>query len=137
MSPDGHWAALTKIRNNADSDVYVQDLKRKGTEPVHVTPHEGDISHGVVTFTPDSKELYYSSNEGSEFDRVWAYAIANGESRVVAEAEWDVSYVSFSRNGRYRVTGVNADARTVVTIRDLDANTYVEPKGLRAATCAG
>ena len=119
VSPDGRWAALAKVRNNADSDLYVLDLAKSGAQPLHVTPHEGDVLHQVMTFTTDSRQLYYSSNAESEFDRVWSYDLWSGQRRVVVADAWDVSFVYFSRHGRYRVKGVNADARTKVSIRDM------------------
>ncbi len=116
VSRDGRWVALTKVRNNADSDVYIVDLHDADGEPIHVTPHEGDIEHSVETFAPDGSKLYYTSNEGSEFDRVLSYDLATGEREVVFEADWDVIFYLFSRDGRYVITGVNADAQTVVRL---------------------
>ena len=110
MSRDGAWIALTKIRTNADSDVFVVRSNAPEAEPVHVTPHEGDISHGVADFAPDGSKLFFSSNAGGEFDRIWAYDLATGERSVAYEDDWDVLYYTFSKDGRYVVTGVNEDA---------------------------
>ncbi|MCZ6598947.1 MAG: S9 family peptidase, partial [Planctomycetota bacterium] len=118
VSSDGRWVALTKVRNNADSDVFLVDLENAGSDPIHVTPHEGDISHGVQTFAPDGSKLYYGSNVGSEFGRVWSYDLATGDRRLEYEADWDVSFYDFSRDGRYLVVGVNEDAQTKVRLFD-------------------
>ena len=123
VSRDGLWVALAKIRNNADDDIYVVRVGAE-EEQIHVTPHTGDVSHGVMAFSPDHRRLYYSSNAGSEFDRVWSYDLTTGERSVVFEDDWDVRFYSFSRDGRYLVTGVNADART--EIRVFDAATGAE-----------
>ncbi len=126
VSRDGRWVALTRVRNNADSDVFVWDAQHPGSEPVHATPHEGDVVHGVMTFTPDGKQLYYSSNAGSEFDRVWSYELGTGRREVVVEDDWDVAFCAFSWTGRYRVVGVNADARTVIRVEDLERGRRLE-----------
>ena len=118
VSDDGRWLALLQMISSADSDVWVADLETGGL--VHVTPHEGDVEHDVVTFTRDSTELYYSTNEHSEFRQVWSYNLESGERRAVVEADWDVQEVSFSERGRYRVTIVNEDASTTVTILDTE-----------------
>lgn len=115
VSLDGAWIALTDTRNNADNDIYVQPV---GGERVHVTPHEGDVSHGVAGFSPDGSTLFYTSDEGSEFARVWSYDLATGERRVVYESDWDVLFYRHSRDGRFLYTGVNEDARTVVRVYD-------------------
>ena len=54
--------------------------------------------------------LLILSNEGSEFQRLVAYDLASGQKRDLEKADWDIVYSSYSRDGRYRVTGVNADA---------------------------
>ena len=115
VSGNGRYVALTKSRNNADSDVYLLDLAFPA-DLVHVTPHEGDVSHGVADFSPDGKVLYYTSNEGSEFVRVWAYDRATKARKVAFEDAWDVSSYEFSEDGRFVVATVNADARTTVRL---------------------
>jgi dipeptidyl aminopeptidase/acylaminoacyl peptidase len=118
VSPDGRWVALVKVRTNADNDIYIWDASEPETAPKHVTPHEGDVSHSVQTFTRDSRELYYGTNEHGEFTQVWLYDLSTGVRKPIVKADWDVWYVYFSEDGRYRVTGINEDARTVVTVQD-------------------
>jgi prolyl oligopeptidase len=118
VSPDGRWVALERVSSNTDSDLYLWDARDPGGEPRHVTPHRGGIRHEFGAFAPDSKQLWYLSNAGGEFDRAWSYDIALGRRKLEVRADWDVAFVSFSRDGRYRVTGVNADGRTEVTVVD-------------------
>jgi dipeptidyl aminopeptidase/acylaminoacyl peptidase len=115
LSRDGRLVALTKTRNNADSDVYLVDLAAPA-DLVHVTPHEGDVQHSVTDFSPDGAALYYTSNVGSEFDRVWAYDLASKERKVVFQDDWDVVGYEFSEDGRFLVATVNADARTKIRV---------------------
>jgi dipeptidyl aminopeptidase/acylaminoacyl peptidase len=118
ISKDGRWVALNKVRNNADSDIYVWDSSNSDAAPKHITPHQGNIVHGALSFTADGKELYYSTNERSEFDEAWSYDLASGERKPIIQARWDVAFVGFSENGRYRVSATNEDARTVITVID-------------------
>ena len=108
ISRDGRWLALAKVNTTADSDVHLADLK--SGEIKHVTAHTGVAQYAPQDFTPDSRELLMTSNDGGEFTRVIAYDIASGAKREVEKADWDVAYTAFSRDGRHRVTGVNADA---------------------------
>jgi dipeptidyl aminopeptidase/acylaminoacyl peptidase len=128
VSDDGRWLALEQPISSTDSNVWVADLE--SGELTQVTPHEGQVEHGVVTFTPDSAELYYSTNEHGEYDQVWSFGLKSGERRPVVEADWDVWSVYFSEEGRYRVTVVNEDASTTVTILDTHGGEELTIPGL-------
>ena len=126
ISDDGRWLALDKPRTSADSDIFVVDLQADDPEPMLITGHMGNIQHGVYDFTRDGSKLVYSTDEHGEFSQAWTYDLQSGESSVLVEAPWDVSYVAYSPSGRYRVSGVNADARTEVTLVDTGTGEEVE-----------
>jgi len=126
VSPDGRWVALTKVHSNRDTDLYLGDLQQPDRDLRHVTPHRGDIAHSVAAFTPDSRRLWYLSNEGSEFARAWSFNLTTGRRQVEVAADWDVTSVSFSRDGRYRIVTVNADAQTRVEVLDRQTSRPVE-----------
>ena len=108
ISRDGRWLALAKINTTADSDVHLADLKSGEIRPI--TKHTGVARYEAQDFTPDGRELLMTTNDGGEFTRVVAYDLATGTTRDVEKADWDVAYTAFSKDGRYRVTGINADA---------------------------
>ena len=118
VSADGRWLAVTRSRTNADSDVYLVDLEAPASEPRHITPHEGDASHRPLTFNPNGAELLYATDAHGEFVEAWAYDLETGEHRPVLQADWDVFTVYYSKHGSYRVSAVNADASTEVTVLD-------------------
>lgn len=118
VSPDGRYVALVKPRTSADSDVYLVDLQARKPEPKLITKHEGNISYSVYTFTRDSKQLVYATDEHGEFTQAWTYDLASGAKAPLIAADWDVMFVTFSESGRYRVSGTNEDARTVIRIVD-------------------
>ena len=122
ISGDGRWLALDKPRTSADSDVYLVDLQSDSPEPELVTAHEGNVAHSTYGFSADNTALIYASNEYGEFNQAWTMDLVSREKAPLVKADWDVSYVSHSPNGKYQVEGVNADARTVVTIRDIAGN---------------
>lgn len=126
VSPDGRWLALLKARTNADDDIYLWDAENQEDPPRLITLHEGDIRNRPADFTPDSRELLYLSNRDSEFNRLWAYNQAEGEHRFLEGAKWDIMYSHFSRNGRFRITGINVDARAEITIFDAEEGKPVE-----------
>ena len=126
ISGDGRWVALDKPRTSADSDIYVVDLESEKPQPTLITEHEGSIEYATYGITPDSNALIYATNEHGEFNQAWKHDLDSGEKSLLIEASWDVSYVAYSRAGRYRVSGINADARTVVTIMDSETGVELE-----------
>lgn len=112
ISPDGTWIALLKPNTTSDSDIYLWSAAAK--EAKLITAHQGIADNSPQDFDPSSGALYYLSNEGAEFSRVRRYDVRTGKSEDVEKPAWDVLSTFFSKNGRYRVTRINEDGRTVV-----------------------
>ncbi|QBX37471.1 S9 family peptidase [Brevundimonas sp. S30B] len=129
LSRDGRWLALDKPITSANSDIYLADLNSGGA-PRLVTEHQGDIAFSAYDFTPDSKALIYASNESGEFNQAWRYDLATAEKAPYLQADWDVMFVSFSPSGRYRVSAVNADASTKLTLLDTRTDQSVALTGV-------
>ena len=117
ISNDKKFIAFQKNgASPTDSDVILYNVATK--ELKNITQHAGEVANSPQTFDPNSKFLYYLSDSGSEYSYVARYDLSTGKSEVVEKAPWDVSYTYFSRNGKYRVTAVNEDARTRIKIYD-------------------
>jgi len=125
ISRDGRWIALGKTNTTADSDVYLFDTQSQAVK--HITAHQGVASFSAATFDPASKRLLMTSNEGSEFTRLVAYDLATGKTSDVEKADWDVVYTYYSKDGRYRVTGVNADASIAIRVVEVGADGVEKP----------
>lgn len=119
ISPNGQYIALSKTITNADSNLYLVDLKAQNEVAQLITEHEGEVEHSAYTFTRDSQKLIYSTDEFGEFRQAWAYDLNAQTSKVNYKANWDVSFTYYSKDGRYQVVGVNADAQTKIEILDL------------------
>ena len=124
ISPDGRYVALQKERTSADNNLYLADLKAGG-EPKLITPHEGNVSYGIYDFTPDGRSLVYATNEAGEFNQAWTYGLADGSKQPLIAADWDVMYLFYSPSGRYRVSALNEDGSTNLSIVDRDGNPVV------------
>lgn len=123
ISADGRYLALKKNRTNADNDLYLVDLQRvdlpqSQPTPLHLTPHEGNISYQIHGFSRDSKQLIYGSDQHSEFSQAFAYDLTTAASTLYHQADWDISVVSFSKDNKYKVVATNADATTQIQIID-------------------
>ncbi|WP_432201764.1 S9 family peptidase [Erythrobacter sp. W53] len=129
VSDDGRWMVLSRNNSSADSDLFLVDLEGNA-EPKLITEHEGNISYGSYGFTRDSSKLIFATNEHGEFSQAWTYDLTTGETAPYLKADWDVSFVSYSRSGRYRVSGINADALTQLTLLDQQTGQEVELTGV-------
>ena len=136
VSGDGRLVALTKSHTSANSDIYLADLSAGGA-PYLISQHTGDVAYEVSGFGPHGATLIYTSNQDGEFSQAYAYDIANKAHNRTTQADWDVMYVSFSPNGRYRVTAVNADASTELTIEDAQTRAPVRLTGLPQGDITG
>jgi dipeptidyl aminopeptidase/acylaminoacyl peptidase len=115
ISNNGRGIAFNKPgRSPADADVYIYNTETK--EMKNITAHQGDVGNSAQAFDVNSKFLYFLTNAGGEFMYVARYDLANGKQEEVEKAPWDVTAVSFSRNGKYRVVSTNEDARTKVKV---------------------
>lgn len=126
VSDDGRYLALSKERTNADNNLYIIDLQSKEQKPQHITPHEGNITFAIHGFSRDSKTLIYGSDQNSEFSQAQLYDITSNKSSLYQQADWDISFIDFSKDNKFKVVGVNADASTKIQI--LDQNTGQELK---------
>ncbi len=118
MSNDKRFMALSKTITRNNSEMYLYDIETR--ELQHLSPHEGDVTYSPVTFSIDSKNLYYLTDEGREFTYLKSYDIEAGQSEKVEETNWDIMYGYFSHNGKYRVIGINSDAKTEIKIYDTE-----------------
>jgi len=129
ISPDGRWLGLTKNNSSADSDVYLVDLQNSGA-PKLITPHKGEVAHSAYDFTADSQELIYATDEFGDFSQAWTYNVNDSKKSKRVAADWDVSSVTESPSGKYRVVSINDDGSTKITMTDLTSNQTVNFKDL-------
>ncbi len=124
VSDDGKWIALTKVNTTSDSDIYLWNVEAK--ETTHLSAHKGIASYSPSAFDRSSTHLYYLTDDGSEFARLRRYDLAKKTHEEVQKAAWDIVFTSFSRTGRYRVTGVNEDGRVAITIVETKTNAPIK-----------
>ncbi len=125
ISDDEKWIAFNKPNANNDSDIFLHDVANNKTE--RITPHQGNVAFSAQSFDPSSKKLFLLSNEGSEFLRVRTYDLATKTFADHEKANWDIAYTYFSRDGRYRVTGVNEDASIVIRVVEINKDNAEKP----------
>jgi dipeptidyl aminopeptidase/acylaminoacyl peptidase len=130
ISDDGRYIALEKTNTTTDSDLYLWDATTE--KSTLISKHEGTADYDSSDFDPETKFLYYLTNDGAEFMRVRRYDLAKGTHEEVEKADWDIWFTAFSLKGRYRTTTMDDDARTKVALHDIAQGKVVSLPGLPA-----
>jgi dipeptidyl aminopeptidase/acylaminoacyl peptidase len=116
ISRDGKWIALAKPNSTADNDLFIYSVAKN--ESTKISDHTGNAEYAAADFDPQSKWMYFLTNDGSEFRRLRRYELGTGKTEDVEKHDWDISSSWFSEKGTYRATLVNEDARTAVKLYD-------------------
>ena len=116
ISNDEKYIAFSKSNTTNDGDVYLYNTATK--EMKLITPHKGEVASAPASFDPQSRYLYYNTDSGSEFSYLARYDLATGKIEPVEKTNWDIGFGGFSHNGKYRIVGINEDARTKIKIYD-------------------
>jgi len=135
VSNDKHYLALIKPITTSNTDMYLFDTSNQ--ELKHLSPHTGDVVYFPAGFSVDSKKLYYRTDEGSEFTYLNQYDVATGKSDKVEDAKWDIMYAYLSKNGKYRVTAVNNDARTEIRVFETEKKKLIQLPDIPNADITG
>ena len=125
ISGNGRWISLVKMTTYIESDIYLLDLTSSEQNPVLITEHRGNVRHQSYTFSHDSKYFIYATNEFSEFKHAWRFNLLDGEKSEYCAADWDISSVDLSKDGKFRIIGINEDGLTRIQITNLLFNKTV------------
>ncbi len=120
ISRNEKYLVFTEPKTTDNNEMYLWD--READNLKHISPHTGDVQYYSSGFSLDSRTLFYLTNEGSEFMYLVKYDIESGEKEKMLEYEWDIWYSYLTYNGKYRVTGINEDAKTVIKVFDTEKN---------------
>lgn len=123
ISHDKQYILFVKTITSNNSDMYLYNRDTK--QLTYLTPHQGDVNYSPQSFSTDSKSFYYLTDDGSEFTYLKRSNISSGASEKIEAAPWDVSFASFSRSGRYRIIGINNDAKTEIKLYEQTTNTLI------------
>lgn len=117
FSPDGKYVLLSRQYTNMSNDLFLLEVATGQLELL--TPHEGEASFRSPRFSPDGKELYLLSDQGSEFVRVAHLDLSTKSWTWLTEDQWDAESITLSRDGRLLAYTKNEDGRSQLYILDV------------------
>jgi len=116
ISDDERYLALTQPITTSSSNLFLLD--QQGSKLKKINTDSVESNNGPLQFSMDNKTLYYSTDEGSEYQYVMKYDIGTANREKFYSANGDVMYLYTSFNEKYRVAGVNEDGRNKLYIFD-------------------
>lgn len=116
ISNNERYFVLTRNNTTSDNDMYLFD--RETDKTITLSSGEEDATFSPQYFDVKDEFLYYTTDLDSDFSYLVRYSLADKNVEKVFETNWDVWYAYESKNGKYRVIGVNEDARTKVNVLD-------------------
>lgn len=122
ISNDKKYMALGKAITTNDSDLFLYSFDNKLITKIN----KSIAANSAADFSPDSKSLYYTTDDGSEFTYLMKYTIADKSYEKVLEKDWDITNSFFTYDGKYQITYVNADAKTEIEVTEVATGKKVD-----------
>jgi dipeptidyl aminopeptidase/acylaminoacyl peptidase len=116
-SPDDRELLLRQYVSINESTIYAFDLASGRTTPINAAPDKKiAYSHAVFARAPKAgRAVYYTSDEDSEFHRLWWHDLASGKREVISPAlTWDVADFAISPDGATLAYTVNEGGRSAL-----------------------
>ncbi len=107
LSRNEQFVTLVESITGSWINLIVADLKTGKTQ--YVNDKTIEAINNPTGFSSDSKFLYFTTDEGSEFSYVKRYELATGTQEKIFADNWDVTGMNLSYNNAYRVYYVNED----------------------------
>ncbi len=114
---DRNILALQKSITTSESRLFLLDRLTGETKEVSEANKPG--SYSGSGFSNDNRYFYYTTDAGKEYAYLMSYELATGNRTVIYETAWDVVGSWLSEKEKYRITGVNEDAKITLKITDL------------------
>lgn len=135
ISHDKNRLVLTKSITTSRNEMFL--FTRDVAETIQISPENADATFNPQQFSLNDKEMFFLTNNGAEFTFLSKYNVESGDVEKVYETDWDVWYAYHSWNEKYRVIGVNQDARTVVKISNMETGEEVDFPSFPDGTISG
>ena len=125
ISDNEQYLALVQPVTTSSSNLFLLDQQTRQMKKINADSIESN--NGPLQFSMDNKTLFYTTDEGSEYQHVMKYDIPSGNKEKFYAANWDVMYMYTSLNEKYRVVGVNEDGRNKIYLFDHKTGEKIDP----------
>ncbi len=129
FSPDAKQALIYNYISINESSVYLLDLGTRKYEKL--VDYKEKVAMGDAEFSKDGKGVFFLSNYGSEFKKLFYIDLKTKKTTPITDAiDWDVEGITISKDGANLAFSVNANGSSKVYIMNTKTFKYSEPKNL-------
>ncbi len=128
-SPDNTKVLAAKYISANESHIYIFDLTTKKLEEIN--PSAEKIAYGGALWSKDGKGIYFISDEGSEFQQLKYYNLADKKINVLTKKiKWDVESITISEKGDKLAFTANEDGISKLYLMDTKTFQYSPVKNI-------
>lgn len=119
FSYDDRWIAALQYRSPNDSDLFLINAATGQRQKLLPKPGAAPAGIGAVAWSRDNRQLFITTNQGSEFSQLAALTLHSQRLKVLTQhIAWDVQSVRTSPDGRQVLAVVNNNGRDEVALFD-------------------
>ncbi|MBC7948733.1 MAG: S9 family peptidase [Chitinophagaceae bacterium] len=123
ISKSERYIALSKTTTTDKNDLYLMD---RTTQSLKRISNDNEANWNATAFEKNDSILYYTTNDGSEYNYLVKYNIQTGETTKAFEDKWDVDGMNLSENEKYHTIFINDDGKNKVLLFDHASNKLVD-----------
>lgn len=128
-SPDDRSLVAIEYLSVTKSNLWLIDVSTGAKQPLNELA--ADVSYGGAAFSKDGRGLYFTSDEDSEFKRLFYRDLASGETKCLSkEIVWDVVGFEISPDGRQLSFLTNEFGLSKAYLLDTATEVYKPIEGL-------
>jgi dipeptidyl aminopeptidase/acylaminoacyl peptidase len=123
-APDNRRLLAVEVRSNTDFDIHLVHVPTSSSRLL--TEHEGEVKFIPGPWAADGSGFYIRTDKDREFTGLAFYYVGTGKWVWVETPDWDIEFVTGSKDGRYLAWVVNEDGYSRLYLRDLHTDQLLD-----------
>ncbi|HSP16889.1 MAG TPA: prolyl oligopeptidase family serine peptidase [Thermoanaerobaculia bacterium] len=134
----GGWEATDFSRDNSkilvtngisanETQLYLVDVAT-GTKTLLTPKRDVPVAYSSARFSADDGDLYFTSDEGSEFQQLVRMHLADGSKQVITHEKWDVDFFTLDESRKRVAYVTNENGAGVLHVIDISGRELLRPK---------
>ena len=128
FSRDNKKLLVTEGISANESKIYVVDVATGARTLLSPKAGTGPVAQSTPQFSADDKDIFFTSDEGSEFQQLVRMHLADGTKKLITNGKWDVDLYALD-DARTRIAYItNENGASVLHVADATGHDLIHPK---------